>query len=168
MLKYLQFHAACDYAFGAFMIVWIIARHVLYLRAVYSIYAHIPQEITYGCYWGSNKDLQGPIEVPHDFNHLLQPFLNPQGLVCWDNRIKWTFITALLALQVILLIWFGMIMRVALKVIRGGEAEDSRSDDEGSDNDEEQEESGEAEEGRSSSQKARGVIEVSPPPLEEE
>ena len=59
-------------------------------------------------------------------------------------------------------------MRVALKVIRGGEAEDSRSDDEGSDNDEEQEESGEAEEGRSSSQKARGVIEVSPPPLEEE
>lgn len=38
----------------------------------------------------------------------------------------------LLALQVILLLWFIMIIRVAIKVIRGGEADDSRSEDEDS------------------------------------
>ncbi len=42
----------------------------------------------------------------------------------------------LLALQVILLLWFGMIVRVTLKVFRGGEAVDSRSDDEGEDEEE--------------------------------
>ena len=41
-----------------------------------------------------------------------------------------SFVGTLLALQVILLIWFGMIIRVAAKVIKGGKAEDSRSDDE--------------------------------------
>ncbi|KAL9586251.1 MAG: hypothetical protein Q9212_001027 [Teloschistes hypoglaucus] len=121
--------------FGAFMLVWFVARHVLYGMVCYSVYAEIPKEITYGCYWGSNANLQGPIEVPNDVDHLLQPFRDPEGLVCWDNRIKWGFLTALLALQVILCIWFVMIIRVAVKVLRGGEAEDSRSDDEGSDED---------------------------------
>ncbi|KAL9601609.1 MAG: hypothetical protein Q9219_002443 [cf. Caloplaca sp. 3 TL-2023] len=133
LLKYLRFQTACDFAFGAFMLVWFGARHVLYLIVCYSIYAEIPQEITYGCYRGSNADLKGPLDVPNDFDHLLQPFRDPAGLVCWNNNIKWAFLGMLLALQVILLIWFGMIVRVALKVLRGGEAEDSRSDDEASD-----------------------------------
>lgn len=46
----------------------------------------------------------------------------------------------LLALQVILLLWFVMIIRVAVKVINGAEAEDSRSDDEASSDREEAEE----------------------------
>ena len=36
----------------------------------------------------------------------------------------------LLFLQVILLIWFGMITRLAWKIIKGSEADDPRSDDE--------------------------------------
>ncbi|KAL8838207.1 MAG: hypothetical protein Q9170_002250 [Blastenia crenularia] len=114
LLKYLRFRRACDVAFGAFMLVWIGARHVLFLRVCYSLYAEMPQEIAYGCYRGSNANLQGPLEVPNDFGHLLQPFRDPEGLV-------------------LLIIWFGMIVRVALKVLKGGEAEDSRSDDEASD-----------------------------------
>jgi len=61
----------------------------------------------------------------------------------------------LLALQVITLMWFGMIIRVAWKVLNGGSAEDSRSDDE----DEEDEayiESGEKQ------------VHIELPPLEEE
>lgn len=130
MLKYLRFQLACDVAFGVFLVVWFVARQVLYLLVCYSVYAHIPEEITYGCYWGSTSNLKGPIDPPDVFNHLTQPFRDPQGLVCWDNKIKWTFLCILLALQVLLLIWFGMIIRVACKVIRGGEAVDSRSDDE--------------------------------------
>ncbi|KIW76218.1 hypothetical protein Z517_10964 [Fonsecaea pedrosoi CBS 271.37] len=137
VLKYLHFELACDIAFGFFMVSWLIARHVLYMTVWYSIYAHIPEEIQYGCYRGSVQDLEGPIPAPNDWDHLIQPFKNPVGLVCWNNSIKWTFLSMLFALQVILLIWFGMIVRVAYKVITGRGAEDVRSDDEDEDEDEE-------------------------------
>lgn len=119
------------------MVTWIVTRHILYLRACYSIYADIPREISLGCYWGSNKDLHGPIDPPDNFDHLLQPFQDPEGMVCWTNKISWIFLGMLLSLQVILLVWFGMIMRVAWKVIQGGEGEDPRSDDEGEGEDDE-------------------------------
>ena len=93
--------------------------------------------MNYGCFWGSNADLHGPIDPPDRVNHLIQPFRNPEGLVCWNDNIKLAFTFTLLALQILLLIWFVMIVRVALKVLRGGEAEDSRSDDEGEDEDRE-------------------------------
>lgn len=112
------------------MVVWFISRHILYSFVWYSLYADAPREIRHGCYWGSNANLQGPIPTPKDLDHWTQPFRDPEGLVCWDRQVEWAFLGLLLALQVILLVWFGMIVRVALKVIRGGEAEDSRSDDE--------------------------------------
>ena len=130
MLKYLKYRLACDVAFGVFMVVWFVSRHILYFFVCYSLYADAPREIRHGCYWGSNANLHGPIATPNDFNHWTQPFRDPQGLVCWDRKVEWAFLGLLLSLQVILLIWFGMIMRVAWKVIKGGEAEDSRSDDE--------------------------------------
>ena len=130
MLKYLKFQLACDIAFGVFMVVWFVSRHVLYLIVCYSIYVDIPREITYGCYWGSNRSLQGPVDPPDRFRHLLQPFTDPEGLVCWDGRIGGIFLGMLLFLQVILSIWLSMIVKVAYKVIQGEEAEDIRSDDE--------------------------------------
>jgi len=45
-----------------------------------------------------------------------------------------------MALQVLTLIWFGMIIRVAYGVLSGKGAQDSRSDDEGEDEDDEVEE----------------------------
>ncbi|KAI4182869.1 MAG: hypothetical protein L6R41_005727 [Letrouitia leprolyta] len=164
LLKYLGFKKACDYAFGAFMLVWFITRHVLYLIICWSLYTELPQEITYGCYRGSNAKLEGPFDVPNDFDHLVQPFRNPEGLVCWNNNISWAFLSTLLALQVLLLMWFGMIIRVALVVLKGGEAEDSRSDDEDSDGEAEIEEKGSWEKIKTC-REAR-PIEV-PPPLEE-
>ena len=112
------------------MVVWFITRHIFFPLVVYSLYADSAMEIEDGCYWGPTNKLHGPIDPPDNFGHLLQPFLNPVGLVCWNPSIKWSFIVMLLGLQVILILWFVMIIRVAVKVIRGGEAEDSRSDDE--------------------------------------
>lgn len=146
------------------MLVWFITRHVLYLIICWSLYTELPQEITYGCYRGSNAKLEGPFDVPNDFDHLVQPFRNPEGLVCWNNNISWAFLSTLLALQVLLLMWFGMIIRVALVVLKGGEAEDSRSDDEDSDGEAEIEEKGSWEKIKTC-REAR-PIEV-PPPLEE-
>lgn len=162
MLKYLKFRLICDIAFGVFLVGWFVARQVLYLLVCYSVYAHIPEEITYGCYFGSASDLKGPIPPPDLFNHLIQPFRDPEGLVCWDDKIKWTFLSVLLALQVLLLIWFVMIIKVACKVIRGGEAEDSRSDDE----EEGEEEDDEIDDGSYEKKTYEEAIKV--PPLEEE
>lgn len=167
MLKYMNFQMACDIAFGVFLVVWFIARQALYLLVCYSVYAHIPLEIKYGCYSGSASNLQGPISPPDLFGHLFQPFMDPEGLVCWDNKIKWAFLSVLLALQVILLIWFGMILRVAYKVIRGGEAEDSRSDDELEEGNDELG-SDPPEKGENMSNEHEGVLAVVPRLLEED
>lgn len=130
MLKYLHFQLACDIAFGVFMLTWFVARHILYLIVTYSVYAHVPEIISYGCYSGHNGAIIGPFPPPDRIGHLLQPFRDPEGVICWNGKILWTFLAMLIALQVIALIWFGMIMRVAWRVIHGGTAEDSRSDDE--------------------------------------
>lgn len=121
----------CDILFGVFMVTWIAARHVIYLMICWSIYADIPNEIEYGCYRGKNGAITGPFPAPDGFGHLLEPFRDPEGIVCWSNGIKWGFLSALLFLQGITLLWFSMIVKVAINVLRGGEADDSRSDDEG-------------------------------------
>jgi very-long-chain ceramide synthase len=143
ILKYLKFRLVCDIAFGAFMITWFVARHVSYMRVCWSIYAHLPEEVNYGCYRGSASDLQGPFTVPDDYDHLLQPFFNPEGLVCWNAGIGKIFLGVLLALQGILLIWLSMIVKVAYKVVSGEGADDTRSDDEISEAEEEEEEEAE-------------------------
>jgi very-long-chain ceramide synthase len=105
----------------------------------YSLYSDIPQTITYGCYSGRNGAIKGPFPPPDRFGHLLEPFRDPEGLVCWNDKIKWGFLGALLFLQCITLMWFWLIVKVALKVVRGGQADDVRSDDEGEDEEEEHE-----------------------------
>ena len=140
ILKYLGFKLTCDIAFGVFMVTWLALRHVAYMWTCWSIYAHIPQEINYGCYRGGDETLQGPLPVPNDWSHLTEPFRDPIGLVCWNNNIKWGFLLMLLALQVVLLVWFTMILKVAYKVLSGKGAEDVRSDDEDDDEEEDEEE----------------------------
>ena len=137
ILKYLHFQVACDIAFGVFMVTWFATRHVLFDTVWWSIYRHIPQEITFGCYRGSDQNLEGPLPVPDDYDHLTQPFRDPEGLVCWNWNISWVFLALLAGLQCILLVWFGMILKVAYKVVTGQGADDSRSDDEDEDEEEE-------------------------------
>lgn len=137
LLKYCGYQTACDIAFGVFIVTWFITRHILYMWVLWSIYAHIPEEIQYGCYTGSTQSLQGPFPVPNDWEHLTWPFRDPVGMVCWNNNIKWAFLGMLLALQGILLMWFTMIIKVAYKVLSGQGADDVRSDDEDEEEDEE-------------------------------
>jgi acyl-CoA-dependent ceramide synthase len=129
-LKYLGYSKLCDFVFGLFMLTWVIARHVLYIMVCWSVYSDIPQTIEYGCYKGKNGSIIGPFPAPDRFQHLIEPFRDPEGVVCWNDKIKWGFLTALILLQAITLMWFWLICQVAVKVLRGGEADDSRSDDE--------------------------------------
>ncbi|KAG9244027.1 TLC domain-containing protein [Calycina marina] len=129
-MKYLNFGIICDYIFGFFMVTWVALRHVAYLMICYSVYADIPHVINYGCYRGRNGAITGPFPPPNNFSYLIDPFRNPEGVVCWNDGIKWGFLSALLFLQGITVMWFAMIVKVAIKVIRGDYADDIRSDDE--------------------------------------
>ncbi|KAI9740631.1 MAG: sphingosine N-acyltransferase lag1 [Claussenomyces sp. TS43310] len=134
-LKYLGFAKLRDGFFGLFVASWVIARHALYLMVCFSLWRDIPIEIAYGCYKGKKGALIGPFSPGAGFWHLIEPFLHPQGTVCFDHGIKWAFLTGLLLLQGIMIMWFWMICKVAAKVVRGGQAHDSRSD-EGEDDEE--------------------------------
>ena len=130
LLKYLKFQIVCDVMFGVFMVTWAVTRHVLLPLVLWSIYSHLPQETTYGCYSGSTQNLRGPFDVPDGWEYLTMPFREPTGLICWTSGLTWGFLGMLLGLQVLLCMWFVMIIRVAWKVITGQGADDSRSDDE--------------------------------------
>ncbi|KAL8716420.1 MAG: hypothetical protein Q9220_000327 [cf. Caloplaca sp. 1 TL-2023] len=167
MFKYLDMKTPCDVTFVAFALVWFVARHILYGFVCYSVYADIPTEINYGCYRGPNANLVGPTTVSDDYDHLIQPFRDPEGLVCWDNNIKWIFLWILLILQTILLIWFGMILQVLWKAIKGQELEDSRSDvDE--DESEERDVDEEEEDYHDQPSQTHSPSSLEKPPLEEE
>ena len=140
MLKYLKYNTACDIAFGVFMVAWFALRHVAYLAICYSVFVDIPRHTPFGCYWGSNGDIKGPVDVPAGYGYLIEPFRNPTGLICQTTGVNLTFLSMLLLLQIILLIWFWMIINVAWKVVTGRGAEDSRSDDEGEEEEDEKEE----------------------------
>ncbi|ORY67786.1 TLC domain-containing protein [Pseudomassariella vexata] len=137
-LKYLGFTTICDVLFGLFMVSWFFARHVFYLMTCWSVYADIPRIIPSACFSGDMENLQGPFPVPNDWSHLLEPFREPSGTVCWNTNIKWGFLGCLVFLQVLTIMWFVVIVQVAMRVLRGKGADDVRSDDEGEEDEEEE------------------------------
>ena len=131
ILKYLGYETACTYAFGLFLAVWFIARHVIYMTLWWSIYQNVPDVMAFGCYSGTTAEMLTSNGVPDDWGHLLYPFQNIDGPICMSPRVKWTFLLFLLGIQILSLIWFTMIIRVAVNLLLGGAADDTRSDDEG-------------------------------------
>lgn len=84
----------------------------------------------YGCY-NSTTGVQISTEPRGGMlSNIMQSFNSPGSSVCFSSKIRWSFLGLLLALQVLTLIWFGMIVRVAYGVISGKAAQDVRSDDE--------------------------------------
>jgi acyl-CoA-dependent ceramide synthase len=76
------------------------------------------------------NSLKGPFPIPDDWSHIFEPFRNPEGMVCWNGSVTYFFLFCLLFLQVITIMWFALIVRVAIRVLRGSAADDVRSDDE--------------------------------------
>ena len=90
----------------------------------------MPPQTKFGCYLGTNIDVEEPAEASEGFGYLLEPFRDPKGPICQTYGLMMIFLMMLLLLKVILLIWFWMILNVVWKVISGSEADDPRSDDE--------------------------------------
>lgn len=79
------------------------------------------------------------------WSHLLEPFHDPQGVVCLNNSIIWGFLSFLLFLQVMMVIWFTFIVKIVLRMFQGKPAEDVRSNSEAEDSEEEAEDVDETE-----------------------
>lgn len=149
MLKYGGYQTACDIAFGVFIVTWFVARHIFYLAVCWSIWADVPIQMPYGCYnaqTGAKLSSAGGTEILSNVMHAYGDSADP---VCFNSRIQDGFLGLLLALQVITILWFGMICRVAYSVLRGNPADDSRSDDEEGDEREDEDMDEESEESAS-------------------
>lgn len=106
-------------------------RHVFYLMTCWSVYHDLPRFIGVPCYRGTADDLQGPFPAPKEgWSHLLEPFYDPAGTVCFTDGIRTAFLVFLLALEAVICAWSFFILRVSARVLKGGRAEDVRSDDE--------------------------------------
>ncbi len=118
--------------FGVFMLSWLVARHFLYLAVCYSVWTDAAEVMPVGCFKGTKDNLTGPFEAPTDqgITYLLEPLWDSEGMFCFNESVQWSFLSMLLFLQCLTIIWFSMIIRVAIKVFKGGPAEDVRSDDE--------------------------------------
>lgn len=119
MLKYLGYRIICDVMFGIFMVVWFVGRHIIYLYVIKSVVVDLTATLPYECFrWTDSAT-----KIDSDY-------WSGTDEICWTKKAHYTFIAMLVFLQFITIIWFFMICRVAAKVLKGGEAEDTRSDDE--------------------------------------
>lgn len=139
-LKYLGYKTLCDCMFGVFMVSWFFARHVFYLMVCYSVWVHTLVIMGDGCYTGPAGNITGPFDTPKDRSHfyLLEPLWRSEGLVCYNETVLWSFLSMLLFLQGLAIMWFSLAIRVALRTLRGDGADDPRSDDEGDEEEDEE------------------------------
>ncbi|KAK9478496.1 TLC domain-containing protein [Lipomyces japonicus] len=149
VLKYLGFQRLCDIMFGIFILTWIYSRHYLFIKLIFSVMFDCYNLVGYKCFLGAAVDAVDAIgleNLPGDNNKKsgVIPFLAASNIssslteeVCFTEFKHWAFIVLLWTLQVFALIWFYMIIKVAVKVVSGGDAEDSRSDSEEGENQDE-------------------------------
>ncbi|KAJ3506046.1 hypothetical protein NLJ89_g7092 [Agrocybe chaxingu] len=106
MIRYLEIsQLLCDLTFGFFMVSWFVTRHILFLIVIISTIFEAPNHIEFK--WSPEE----------------------RYYTTRNNFIGFNIM--LLALQVIQMIWFGMICRVAWRVVMKGDgASDVRSDEE--------------------------------------
>ncbi|KAI9220745.1 TLC domain-containing protein [Blastocladiella britannica] len=107
--NYVRWRKLCDATFAFFVGVWLYSRHYVYLHILWSVYHELPERLSM-------------VYAPERGHYMC-------------TTAYWFFLTLLSALQVLLVLWLYLIIRVIVKVARGSGAEDNRSDDEEDDDD---------------------------------
>ncbi|KIJ69998.1 hypothetical protein HYDPIDRAFT_104672 [Hydnomerulius pinastri MD-312] len=110
MLRYIGLYTLCDVTFTIFLLSWFITRHVLFVIVIKST-------------WFDSVRVVPELWAPERGNYL-------------SEFTTKSFAVLLISLQIIQVIWFGMICRVAYRVVTGHGASDDRSDEEDGGNDE--------------------------------
>ncbi|CAO3644587.1 unnamed protein product [Cunninghamella blakesleeana] len=104
ILKYIGLQTICDITFGLFAITWPITRHIFFTIIIWST-ATEPSKYMDRAWDPENGKFLSPL-------------------------VQWIYIGLFLLLNSIMVYWFIMIVRVVVAVVRGKNAEDTRSDDE--------------------------------------
>ncbi|KAG0324858.1 sphingosine N-acyltransferase lag1 [Dissophora globulifera] len=104
MLKYMHKDQLADVGFLFFVITWVLSRHYYYGIICWSSFVEVPKYAEMG--WDPSRGL----------------FFTP--------RILRGFQFLLVSLYVVLLFWLAMIIRIVLKVLKGENSDDVRSEDE--------------------------------------
>ncbi|PWN21533.1 LAG1-domain-containing protein [Microstroma glucosiphilum] len=140
-LRYAGLQTLCDATFGAFLLCWVVLRHFLYMILVWSCIETLPKDrFEVAKYpsreaWETRESI--PATDPLVFKKIHYSPLSVSEFFASDLDFSRSFLVALLVvLQFLLLTWFVMIVRVAYRVVTGGGAADSRSDEELSEEDE--------------------------------
>ena len=107
----------------------------MYNRIVWSVWKESAEMIDLGCFNSSGR-IPGR-EV--DWQTVWDTFAFRSETVCFSKPVQRTFLGLLIGLQIITLAWLYMILRVAWRVVRGANADDTRSEDEDEDEDDDQE-----------------------------
>ncbi|KAK6459584.1 TLC domain-containing protein [Scheffersomyces xylosifermentans] len=115
MLRYAGFTKACDVMFIVFLAAWIVTRHGFY-------------NVLFWLTWSRSFDLMK--------DSLCVPGVEAKR--CWTPPVINTFLGLLGGLQLLIIIWMFMIVKVAYKVVTGTGAEDVRSDEDDTDVEEEE------------------------------
>lgn len=152
ILKYYGFETLCNIAFVTFLLAWFVTRHVIFPVLCWSIYINLPGVLSYGCYSGKTAELLSTNPYSDQFATLFNPYLSGDGAFCMTPTVKWIFLSALLFLLGLSLLWFTMIVKVVITFVRTGKSEDSRSDDE----DEEEAEQSENEDSETTAERSSG------------
>ncbi|TFK43584.1 TLC domain-containing protein [Crucibulum laeve] len=104
MLRYINYQTTCDLTFAWFLVSWFVTRHFLFVFAIKSTI------------------MDCPVFIPFDWAPERGYYLTQQSHLL--------FCVLLVSLQILQIIWFWMICRVAWRVVNGSGAADERSDDE--------------------------------------
>ncbi|KAF8555765.1 longevity assurance proteins LAG1/LAC1 [Imleria badia] len=104
MLRYLALHSLCDVAFIIFLVSWFITRHVLFIFVIKSIVV--------------------------DSVRLVPEMWAPERGNYYSPLVHKTMSVSLVFLQVIQVIWFALICRIAYRVVTGHGVTDDRSEEE--------------------------------------
>lgn len=104
MLRYLSYTSLCDATFVLFLVSWLVTRQIGLFLVIKTSYVEAPKYIPFE--WAPEK-----------------------GRYLTETAY-YTFIGMLSILWILCAVWFGTALNVALRVVRGLGAEDSRSDDE--------------------------------------
>src|SRR5436309_13041441 len=115
MMRYLELQRLCDTTFFLFLVSWPYTRHYLYNLIVISAYFDAPR-----IFHRDNRSSQT--------YHILPPrgggpwkdgyYWNPTQGYYFTYEVHMAFIALLAILQALLLLWFGLIVRLAFRVLR--------------------------------------------------
>lgn len=105
MLRYVGLYTLCDITFAFFLLSWLITRHVLFVIAIKSVWFDAVRLVP-GNGWA------------------------PERGAYFSDFTRKTFVSLLVFLEILQVVWFWMICRVAWRVLTGQGASDDRSDEE--------------------------------------